>query len=199
MNNDKPTNIQIRTLYAPGFSSLMLSYFKTNLVLSFAPYIGKDNRGFDEYCKKSFLSTSINIEGAAFFYKQASRIIDCRHSEELVEIDFPCNKGASLIFEYKPDENNQMSAFLTINKNNQAIKFRFSTTEYQDNVDGQWVTNIMQTGLVTFALILGCYLAGKAANSHIGGFYSDALEMAQEQDRQEWEQEMFNAAKNNNQ
>ena len=67
-NDNKPTNLQIRTLYAPGFSSLMMSYFKTNLVLNFVPYIGKDNRGFDTYCKAKFLSTSINSEGVAFFY-----------------------------------------------------------------------------------------------------------------------------------
>jgi len=184
-DNDKPTNVQIRTLYAPGYSSIMLSYFKTNLVFSFAPYVGKDNRGVDQYCIKSFLSTSINPAGAAFFYMQASRILDCRHSGGQVEVVLPCNNGASLTFEYKPDENNQMSAYITINKNNDAIRFRFPTTEYQDNVDGQWVTNLMQTGLGTFALILGCYLAGKAANSHIDGLYNEALEMAQDQEEQE--------------
>ena len=166
MFNDKPTNVQIRTLYSPGFSSFKMSYFKTNLVLGFAPYIGKDDRGFDKYCIKSFLSTSINPEGAAFFYTQASRILDCRHSVEQVEVVLPCNKGASLTFTYKLDESNQMSAYMSINKNNEAIQFRFPTTEYQDNIDGQWVTKLMQTGLRTFALILGCYLAGKAANRY---------------------------------
>ena len=184
-NDDKPANIQIRTLYAPGYSSLMMSYFKTNLVLGFTPYIGKDNLGFSQYCKKTFFSTSINPEGAAFFYMQASRILDCRHSGEQVEVVLPCNNNTILTFEYKPDENNQMSAFMTINKNNVVTPFKFKTTEYQENVDGQWVTKYMHTGLGTFALILGCYLAGKAANSHIGGLYDEALEMAQEQAEQE--------------
>ena len=181
MYNDKPTNIKIRTLYAPGFSNLMMSYFKTNLVLSFAPYIGKDNRGFDQYDNKAFLSTSINPEGAAFFYIQASQILDCKHSREQVEVELPCNNGASLTFKYKPDEKNQMSACMTINKNNRAILFRFPTTEYQENIDGQWFTKLMQTGLGTFAMVLGCYLAGKAANNYIDGLYNEALETAQEQ------------------
>ena len=185
MYNDKPTNVQIRTLYAPGFSYLMLSYFKASLVLSFTPFIGKDNLGFSQYCKKTFLSTSVNPDGAAFFYMHASRILDCRHSWEQVEVVLPCNNNTTLTFEYKRDENNQMSAFMTINKNSKAIRFRFPTKEYQENVDGQWVTNLMQTGLGTFALILGCYLAGKAANSYIDGLYNEALEMAHEQDRQE--------------
>jgi len=163
----------------------MMSYFKTNLVLGFTPYIGKDNLGFDQYCKKSFHSTSINSEGAAFFYVQASRILDDRYSGEQVEVVLQCNNSASLTFEYKPDENNQMSAFMTINKNNETIRFRFKTTEYQENVDGQCVTKYMHTGLGTFALVLGCYLAGKAASNYIDGLYDEALEMAQEQAEQE--------------
>jgi len=177
----------------------MMSYFKTNLVLGFTPYIGKDNLGLSQYCNKSFQSTSINPERAAFLYMQASRILDCRHSGEQVEAVIPCNNGASLTFQYKPDENNQMSAFITINKNNVDIPFKFKTTEYQENVGGQWVKKYMHTGLGTFALILGCYLAGKAANSHIDELYNEALEMAHEQDRQEYEQEVFNATMNNNQ
>ena len=90
-----------------------------------------------------------------------------------------------------------MSACMTINKNNRAILFRFPTTEYQENIDGQWFTKLMQTGLGTFATILGCYLAGNAANSHIDGLYNEALEMAQEQAEQENQQE-FSATENNN-
>jgi hypothetical protein len=79
---------------------------------------------------KTHLSTSVNPEGAAFFHIHATRILDGKYSEEQVEVVLPCNNGASLTFEYKPDENNQMSAYMTINKNNEAIRFRFPTTEY---------------------------------------------------------------------
>ena len=182
MYNDKPTNGQIRTIYAPGYSYLMLSYFRTNLTLNFVPYIGQDNTGKSEYCNNTHLSTSINHEGAAFFYLQATSILDGKDTGKQIETVLPCNNGTTLTFEYKPGENNQMNAYIAINKNNQTILFRFPTTEYQEIVDGQTVTKVMQTGLGTFALILVCYIAGRAA---IGSFdrYGEALERLQEEER----------------
>jgi hypothetical protein len=186
MENTNSANIPIRTLYTPGFSSLAMSYFKTNLIFSFAPYIGKDDQELDKYCKKSFLSTSVNPDRAAFFYVQASRIIDGKNPEEQIEAVLPCYNGTTLTFAYKPNENNQMVAYLVINKNNEMISFKFQTTEYADNIDGQMVTKIVQTGLITFHLILGCYLAGSAvSSSYFPELYNEALEKAQEQEREE--------------
>jgi hypothetical protein len=186
MINDKPANTQIRTLYSIGYSSLMLSYFKTNLVLSFVPYVGKDDRGFNAYSKNEFLSTSINHDGAAFFYMQAAQLLNGKDLDKPLEVSLPCNNGASLTFVYKPDEKN---VYLTINKNDMSIPFMFQTTRYVEKVDGQWVPVVMQTGLGTFAMVLGCYIVGKAANDHIHEYYNDALQQIQEQVREEWERD----------
>jgi hypothetical protein len=96
-----------------------------------------------------------------------------------VEVVLPCNNNTTLTFEYKPDENKQMRAYLTINKNDVTIPFMFPFTEYREKVDGQLVTNIMQTGLIKFHLILGCYLAGKSANGdYFHELYNEAIELA---------------------
>ena len=131
---------------------------------------------------------------------QASRILDGQNSDEPIEVVLPCNNGTSLIFEYKPDQNNQMSAYLTINKNNETIRFRFKTTEYEETVNGQTVTKVMQTDLSIFTLILGCYLLGKAIIRHIDRndeAYNQALLLMQEQMEQERQQEVFAAGGNN--
>jgi hypothetical protein len=193
MNDNAPTNVQIKALYAPGYSYLTMSYFCTNLTLSFAPWLSRDNIGRNEYDIKAFLSTSINHERAAFFYTQASRILDGKNTGEPVEVTIPCNKGATLTFEYKPDENNQMSAYMIINKNNQTIPFKFPTTEYSEKIDGQDVTSVMQTSLSIFTTILGCYIAGIAANGKIdrdNSLYNEAIQWAQDHDHDEWEHEL---------
>jgi len=173
---NKPTNTFLRTLYSPGFSSLTLSYYLANITLKFIPYIGKDNTGLSKYCDKTFLSISINPDGASFFYMIASKIIDGKELDKPIETVLPCLNGTTLTFEYKPDEKNLMAAYLVIDKNNQTIRFKFPSMEYQDLVDGQLVTKVAQTGLGTFALILGCYLAGKAANNYIAGYSNEVTE-----------------------
>ena len=78
----------------------------------------------------------------------------------------PCNH-ASLIFEYKPDQNKQMSAYLTINKNNHSILFKYPTHTYQVKVDGQLITKVIQSGLgVFFHTIIG-YLTAIGADKHL--------------------------------
>jgi hypothetical protein len=124
---------------------------------------------------------------------QASQILEGKNSGEPVNVTIPCSRGASLNFEYKLDVNNQMSAFLTIDKDNKKILFRFPTTEYDEKIDGQNVTSVMQTGLGIFAMILGCYIAGIAANESIiknNELYNEAILWAQEQDHKGWEQEI---------
>ena len=196
---NKPANAQSRKIYAPGYSSLAMSYYLTNLTLNFVPWLSTDSTGRSEYCKQTHLSTSLNPDGAAFFYLQASRILDGKDSGELVEVVLPCSNGTTLTFEYKPDGNNQMSTFLTINKNNITIPFRFPSIEYQEKVDGQMITKVMQTGLGTFALILGCYLTGTAAVGHYLDKNGEILQWIQEQEQQEMEKEAFAAVGGNNQ
>lgn len=105
MNN----NTYIRTLYSPGFSFLMMSFFKTNLTLNFVPYLGKDNVGRSQYSKTEFLSTTVHYEGAAAFYMTAMPILDGNESQ--VELVFPYSNNATLIFENKLDQDNQMGAY----------------------------------------------------------------------------------------
>jgi hypothetical protein len=82
---------------------------------------------------------------------------------------------------------------MIINKNNQTIPFKFPTTEYSEKIDGQDVTSVMQTSLSIFALILGCYIAGIAANNSIcrnDELYNEAIQWAQDHDQDEWEHEI---------
>jgi len=145
MNNNNSENTKIKTLYAPGFSSLTMSYFKSNLVLKFIPYIGENNQGIDQYSKNVFYNTSLNPTRAAFFFNQASRILDGKANEP-IDVVLPCNSGTNLTFEYKPDQNNNnpMTVYLTIDKNNVTVPFRFETIEYFINVEGQMVTSIIK-------------------------------------------------------
>ena len=187
-NSRQSENTYIKILYSPGFSMLRMSYYKTNLILNFIPSIDKDYQGVIGYNKNSFLSTSINPEKAAFFYMQTSRIIDGIDSEKSIETVLPCNNGTTLTFEYKPDEDNQMRTYLTINKNNMTIPFRFPVIEYYENVDGQTIKTVMQAGLVTFSLILGCYLAGSAVDGPLNKhneLYNEALESIHEETLQD--------------
>lgn len=122
MNN----NTYIRTLYSPGFSFLMMSFFKTNLTLNFVPYLGKD-----------------------------------------VELVFPYSNNATLIFENKLDQDNQMGAYLLINKNNGTMNFRFGTMQYRVRENGQVITTVIQSGLGAFVKTLEAYLTRIGTDLHL--------------------------------
>jgi len=145
----------------------MMSFYQADLTLSFRPYIGKDYRGLSNYCHKTFLSMAITYEGAALFFITAMRIIDGRDSDKQIQAMFTRVNGATLTFEYKPDENNQMTAYLVIDKNNLVIPFRFSTHTYQVKENGQMVTKIMQSGLIAFVKVLEGYLTGVGSDNHV--------------------------------
>ena len=127
--NTFKTSTFIRSLYSVGFSSLMLSFYKTNLSFGFCRYIGKNNVGFSQYDTKNFVTSTINYEGASLLYQIATSILDGKNADKEINAVLQCN-NATLTFEYKPDENNQMTAYLTINKNNQLITFKFNTIAY---------------------------------------------------------------------
>lgn len=171
MNNN---NTYIRTLYAPGFSSLMLSFFRTNLTLNFAPYLGKDNVGLSQYSKTEFLSTTVNDEGAATLYLSAMPILDGNGSQ--MELVLPCSNNATLILKYKPDQNNQMSTYLLINKNNRTIPFRFGTMQCRIKENGQMVTKVIQSGLGAFVKILDAYWSGIGSDLHLNKLSEEELE-----------------------
>lgn len=192
-NKKQSANTYIRTLCSTGFSALTISFYKTNLTFRFIPYIGKGKNGLDDYNRNSFLSTSINYERAALFMAIAMGIIDGRDADKEIEAVYPCLNGTTLFFEYKPDQNNQMNAYLVINKNNETIPFRFSTHQVQIKDNGQIVTKVIQSGLGNFAMILEAYLQGVGADIHLNKL-GDELEKYQLHDQQ-----AFITTENNNQ
>ena len=157
-NKNKSENIKIRTLCSPEVAYVEISYFRTYLTLKFVPWVGKDHNGLDQYCKKTFSSTTLNPEGAAYFYGIAMSIVNGKEADIQFPAVLPCKNDTTLTLEYKPDENNQMAAFLVINKNNETISFKFNTWQTQGFVDGQPVTKVVQTELQEFAMILFGYI-----------------------------------------
>lgn len=171
MNNK---NTYIRSLYSPGFSSLTMSFFRTNLTLNFVPYLGKDNVGLSQYSKTEFLSTTVNYEGAVALYLSAMPILDGNGSQ--MELVLPCSNNATLILEYKPDQDNQMSIYLFINKNNRTIPLRFGTMQYRTKENGQMVTKVIQSGLGAFTKTLDAYLSGIGADLNLNKLSEEELE-----------------------
>ena len=172
------SNTIIKTLYSEGFSSLMMSYYKYILVLTFNPYIGKNNVGFPQYNIKTFLSTSVNYEEAALFYLTAMSILEGKNADKEISAVLTRN-NATLTFEYKPDQNNQMTAYLVINKNNQIIPFRFNTKTYQAQENGQMITKVVQAGLGVFAKTLESYMTGTGITNHLNKSIEEELENPQ--------------------
>jgi hypothetical protein len=76
-----------------------------------------------------------------------------------------CNKAA-LIFECKP-EDNQMAAYLTIEKNGQSIPFKFKTQQVQFKENGQTITRVIQSGLGAFAKMIEGYLVATGSERHL--------------------------------
>lgn len=164
MYNSNSENIQIKTLYAPGFSSLAMSYFRTYLTLDFSLWLSMDSTGKSQYDKTNRLSTTVSHEGAKSFYQIAKSIIDGSDTDKQINTVFSCKRDTDLIFEYRPESDGQMMAYLTISKENKTIRFWFPTRQY-DEVDeeGQTVTTVIQVGLGAFAKVMYGYLARTGA------------------------------------
>jgi hypothetical protein len=156
----------IRHFYAPGYSFIMMSYFNTHLSLRFHRYTGKDNVGLSQYDCKNGMTTTVNYEGAAYLYQVAMPILEDMNSEKVINAVLPCNKAA-LIFEYKPEQDNYMAAYLTIEKNDQSIPFRFKTQQVKVQQNGQMVTKVIQSGLGAFTKTVEGYLISIGADRHL--------------------------------
>ena len=155
-------NTYIKALYAPGFSSLTMSYFRIYLTLNFVPWLSTDSTGHSQYCKKTFLSTTLDYNWAAYFHGACMSILSDEGSTKSVEATLPCKNNAALTLLYRPGEDNQMTAYMVINKDNKTILFRFETRVKQEIVDGQMVTKVIQAGLETFSMVLKGYMESKA-------------------------------------
>ena len=176
-NNNKPSaNTFVRNIYSPGFSCLKLSYFKTNLTFSFNPYKSTDNNGRSQYDTKTFLSTSINHGGAAYFYAVAMPIITGKDTETHIEATLTSSNNTTLTLEYKPDQNNQMCAYMVIRKHSEIIPFMFPSRTYKAIENGQVVTKLIQTDLIAFVKILDGYLSCTGAERHLSKLTDEELE-----------------------
>ena len=154
-------NIPIRNYYSPGYSYVKLSYYKSFLVFTFVPFEYTKKNGKDIYSKKVFLSTSLDVEGAESLQKLALPIIKDGNEGNQMDVTLSCKNNASLTFMYKPDEENIMSVYLVIDKNNETIPFKFKARIEQVKVGDNWVTRIVHITLIEFVQILEEYIAGE--------------------------------------
>ena len=168
-------NVHIRNLYSPGFSWIRMSNYHGNLIFRFVPYLGKSEDGKSQYCKETFLSTSVRYDGASSYYQIAMSILLGDNCEKEIKDVIPCKNNATLTFEYKPDQGDQMAAYLIINKNNLTIPFKFPTHEYDAKVNGRMVTKVIQTGLIGFIKALEEYLAAIGADSYLKKYTEEEL------------------------
>ena len=168
-NNTKCVSTYIRTLYDPGTSYLTMYLYNYNISFGIGLWVEKNNVGYNQNQNyERPLMTSVNYEGASLLFQVAMSIIDETNSGKELKAEILCNNNAYLIFEYKPDQNSQWTAYLTIDKNNQAMAFKFSTHPYKfKNDDGQIMTKVLQTGLGVLAKTIDGYLTGIGADRHL--------------------------------
>ena len=170
MNKQQSSNLHLRTLYAPGFSFMTMSYYRTNyvhLILKLVPYIGVDKRGLSQYSKNHYISTSLAPDGAELLLTPVRSILNGTAPEKPIEVQIACKSGKSLTFEYKPDpdRDNQISAFMVAKEGNLSIPFRFPIHQHDVWEDGKMVTKVVLSGLGAFALTLDGYIRDSGAGN----------------------------------
>jgi hypothetical protein len=170
-------NTYYGTLVSKGYSLLTISGYMpvtrqlTQLVFDFSPWLGEESDLPKQYDKSNRLSTSVNPEGAAYFYMAAVSILRAPDSTERVQATLPCKNGASLEFNYTPDENNEMAAYIVITKNGRTIPHKFSTIPKRVMLNGQVVTQHVQADLALFAMTLFGYIVGQSVGEFPGEEY----------------------------
>ena len=153
----------VSTLYADGLC-LRISFSTTYLTFDFCRYTGKDKIIILNTYDLDNMGIIVNFEAASFLHQLAMTILDDKNSgNEIRALIRCCN--AYLIFEYKPDQNNQKIAYLTLDKNHQSVSFRFPTLPCEDERDVQNITEVTQLGLYVFAKTIDEYLTGIGADS----------------------------------
>jgi hypothetical protein len=164
----------IRNIYSPYMSYITVKYFNWNLSLQFHPFVSKDGvtgKSFYDYSKS--MTTTVSYEGAALLYLVAAKIFDDRHPEREIKAVLPCLKNTALTLEYKPGQNNQWEVYLTIERNNTTIPFKFKTHTYTFRENGQLVTEVIQSGLGAFGKMIEGYLTGINASGHLSKLPED--------------------------
>ena len=159
----------------------MMSFYNTNLSFRIGQSNKKpiyDARNNDD----KGLSTSINYEGAALLCLAATPIINGENSDKEIKVVVQCN-NATLTLDYQADQNNQMTAFLTINKFNQSASFKFATHTHQIKENGQFVTKIIQSGLGVLIKTIESYLLGTGIDIHLKKL-PETPDLIQDEDQQ---------------
>ena len=155
-------NTKIRTLYSYEKASVTLSFYKSNLTLSFSPWVGPANKYQTEYNQAQSLSTTISDDSAATLYFLAKNIVEGA-IEDPIRCEIPCNKDAMIIFEYDPGQ-----VYLTIEKYGRRIIFEFAIQRYLRKRKGDVDVCVVQSGLITFMKALEAYLTGISADRQVG-------------------------------
>jgi hypothetical protein len=172
----------IRSFFAPGYSTIMLSYYRGKLSLDFYPYTGKDDKGLDHYDYGSDITTTLNYETASGLYQAAMYIITDRYMEEEVKAVFKCKK-AVITFECKSDPETRLAAYLTVEENDQSIPFRFKTHLAQVEENGHIHTRVMQSGLIAFTKAIEGYLISMGYDPDLSQL-PDNVENSPDEDQQ---------------
>lgn len=154
-------NTYIRTLYSPEKASITFSFYKTNLALSFSPWIGPAKKKLTEYNPTQSLSTTISDDSAATLYHLSKNIV-AETIQDPFRCEIPCNKDAMIIFEYDPGQ-----VYLTIEKNGSRVVFEFATQRYMQKERSGIDVRVVQSGLITFMKVLETYLTGISADRQV--------------------------------
>ena len=173
LNNKTAISTYIRTLYSPGFSYLVISFFNTNLSFRLCPYTIDERSHINRFDKSKALMTTVSYDNASFLYQVAMSIVNGDYSMNHIKAVIPSN-NCSLILEYRPDENSPAGAFLTINKNNEAVSFQFPIGSYEVIDNGERITKVIQSGLGVFAMTIYGYLTGLGAGNHLSKLPDDS-------------------------
>lgn len=190
-NNRMSVNTQIRSIYSDGYSSMMISFFNTNLSFRFYPFTSRDAVGKPFFDMKKGVTTTVNYDGAAALYIAATHIIDGKQGSNGMQLIVSCAQGSSLILERREGQNGQMETFFVILKNNESIPFKFRTHQQQVKENGHIVTKTIESGLGVFAMTIKGYLTGVGANRHLSKLPEDFDEI------ENMIQQPFNSTGNN--
>ena len=165
MYENKSSNIYIQQLHSWGFSCLTLSYYLSGLVLKLVPFTGVDRRGFARYSDDIFASTSIDRNGAALLISHIVPVLSGKDLEKAVQVVIPCRSDKAVSFEYRPDEERQMSAYLSVSDREKTIPFKFTSNRQTVYEDGKQVTKVEHIDLPIFLQVLEGYSPSNGNNT----------------------------------
>jgi hypothetical protein len=159
-------NYLIRTLYSPE-SSLSISFFKTNLSLSFCPQPTGNYRREN----KRYLSTTISDDTAAVLLNFCKSIL--RGELTSMSYTIECNNHTYLHFECMADDRGSNRVAIIIEKNRDRIPFTFKISECRILKNGREQMEHIQSGLIVFTKVLEAYLTAIANERQFSVCYDD--------------------------